>query len=352
MSGQAARVIRKDDDKIWFLEWLRVFACLAVVLIHCFAAYLDKCTVAEAGLGRALVWTEILVVFARWAVPAFFMITGTLLLDPARAIGLRKLFGYIKRVALILVIFGTGYALAQLVFDAHGFNLAMLPAAVCNMLSGKSWSHMWYLYDLLGIYLLLPLLRAFAANDDRRFYEMFLVALFVFACVVPTANDLFGLELKNVLWLGKSVFYVLLGRYLFAYVEISPRVAAAGILCLATNAILTGIGITAFGTYWSALSAPASPFIAGYSAALFLAAKKYCNAPMKRNGVGKAVNRLSFGIYLVHPVFVNLLYKMLDWPAVPLPPFVFEIATYLLVIVPSALLALMLTKVPGFRRLI
>jgi surface polysaccharide O-acyltransferase-like enzyme len=211
---------------------------------------------------------------------------------------------------------------------------------------------MWYLYDLLGIYLLLPMLRVFVATTDRRNYEFVLIALFIFGCVVPTINDLLGAELKNVLWLGKSAFYALLGRYLYVYVEINPRVIMTGILCLAANVALTGVGIVTYGAYWSALASPASPLVVAYSTMLFLVAKKYCNKPMKQGGVGRTISRLSFGIYLVHPVFANLLYKALNWANAPLPPIIFEMATYLLVFVPSALLALTLSKMPLFRRLL
>lgn len=65
-------ICRRTGNRVWYLDWLRAFACLAVVLIHCLTIYLDNTSVAEVGEVRAIVWTEIHVVFARWAVPFFW----------------------------------------------------------------------------------------------------------------------------------------------------------------------------------------------------------------------------------------------------------------------------------------
>ena len=350
-SSGAVRNVKRPpySNRVWFLEWLRVAACLAVVLIHALVTLLDNSTVAQVGSLRALAWTEVLVVFGRWAVPVFLMITGALLLDPQRAVGGRKLFGYIKRMMLVLAIFGTGYALMELVFDARTVRLSMLPMAVLNVLQGKNWAHMWYVYDLLGIYLLLPFLRAFVAQADRRLYGQALGVLFLFACVVSTVNAAVGLQIQNVLWLGSSVFYVLLGRYLFVYGRLDIRFVSAAVVCLIAQAILAAVGIVGFGAYWRFVWVPASPLVAACSACLFVFAKERFAAPMKPGGVAMTLSRLSFGIYLVHPVFANLLYKALHWGPALLPPVVYEVVTFALVLLPSALLAAGLRCLPVFR---
>ena len=171
------------QGRLWWVEWLRVFGCVAVVLIHCFATLLDNATVAEIGLTRALVWTEVLVICCRWAVPAFLMVTGALLLDPAHEIGLPKVRGYVGRMTGVLLTFGTLFALMELVFAARSFSLAMLPEALLDVLQGRGWAHMWYIYDLLGVYLLLPVLRAFSSGSDERSYDIVLCVLFVLSLV-------------------------------------------------------------------------------------------------------------------------------------------------------------------------
>lgn len=226
--------------KIWYLEWLRVFACLAVVLIHSFATLLDNSSVAEVGMPRALVWTEILVVFCRWAVPVFLMVTGALLLDPSREIGWRKVGRYVSRVVAVLLTFGFMYALMEIVFNSRSLKASMIPIAILNVLQGRGWNHFWYLYDLLGVYLLLPLLRSFASIASERDLRAMLAVLFAFSLTLPTVNAASGLELESLIWLGASVFYVLLGYYLNSYEVPTAPVVIAGVASVAVQALLAG----------------------------------------------------------------------------------------------------------------
>lgn len=336
--------------RIWYLEWLRLFACLAVVLIHCFTTLLDNATVAEVGVPRALGWTELLVILCRWAVPVFLMITGALLLDPTREVGWPKVRVYFLRIAAVLLAFGTVFALMELAFETKSFIPAMIPTSLMSVLQGRSWAHLWYLYDLLGIYLLLPLLRSFAASAGRRDLERMLLVLFLFALVVPTVNSALGLSLDTLVWLGSSVFYVLLGWYLRSCdVPVVPACAlgAAGTIAAAGIAAL---GILSSGLYLSWAWSPSSPLVAAQAVAVFLIAKSRADVPMRPGGLPATVASLSFALYVVHPVFANLLYKVLGWASAPLPPLVFELATFAGVLLPSLALAALAKRLPVIGR--
>ena len=339
-------ICRRTGNRVWYLDWLRAFACLAVVLIHCLTIYLDNTSVAEVGEVRAIVWTEIHVVFARWAVPVFLMITGALLLDPNRNIGWVKVRGYVARMAVVLVVFGTFFALMELVFSQGSFKVSMIAAAVVKVFQGESWSHLWYLYDLIGIYLLLPILRAFVARCGERDYWIALGILFVCSLVLPTINSAIGLSLETFVWLGFSVFYVLLGWYLRAF-DVSIRIMVPlGIACLVAVVVVAGGGVVMTGGYQRWSWEPASPFIAIWATALFVAAKRFVDRPLRKGGVFETLASLSFAVYLLHPVFANLLYKALDWGPKILPPGLFEIVTYAVVLFGALAAALVVKRLP------
>lgn len=341
MSGSGA-----SGGRIWYLEWLRLFACLAVVLIHCFTTLLDNATVADVGVPRALGWTELLVVLCRWAVPVFLMITGALLLDPGREVGWPRVRAYFTRIAAVLLTFGTLFALMELVFELRSFTPAIIPTSVMNVLQGRSWAHLWYLYDLLGVYLLLPLLRPFVAGAGRRDLERMLLILFLFSLVVPTVNSALGLSLDTLVWLGSSVFYVLLGWYLRSYDVSSGPACALGAVGTVVTAGIAAFGILSNGSYLSWAWSPSSPLVSAQAVAVFLVARSRLDSPMRPGGFPATVASLSFALYVVHPVFANLLYKVLDWAAAPLPPLVFELATFVVVLVPSLALAELVRRLP------
>ena len=340
----------RTAGKVWYLEWLRLAACLAVVLTHCFVTLLDNATIDEVGVLRSLCWTELLVVACRWAVPVFLMVTGALLLNPRKEIDAKKLSGYFFRILIVLLSFGTAYALIEIIFNAKALEWTMIPMAIARVLQEKSWAHLWYLYDLLGIYLVLPLLRSFVAERSQKEMRNFLIALFIFSLIVPTINSATGLEIKSLIWLGSSVFYVLLGWYLSAFDHHFSAFARLGILSLLAEIVLAAWGVCDLRTYLYWVWSPSSPFVACWASTLFLFFKGNVDRPMRVGRLAESVTKHSFAIYLVHPIFANLLYKGLGWTPSMLPAGIFELVSFFLIFTLSYLLSIILKRIPVLRR--
>ena len=347
MRSKSEQIIAKE--RIWYLDWLRAFACLAVVLIHCFTALLDNISISELGAVRSVAWTEINILFARWAVPVFLMITGALLLDPSKNVGYTRVRNYVARMAAVLLSFGTLFALMEIVFDTQSFSVIMIFQALFAVLQGDSWSHLWYLYDLIGIYLLLPMFRSFVSSCNRRSFEALLTVLFVCALILPTVNCAFGLSLETFVWFGFAVFYVLLGWYLREYEVPFMLLVVLGVVGIAGVAIAAGCIIVNNGfPRW--LWEPASPLIALWAATIFVSAKRFMNRPVRSGGAVEALGSLSFAVYVLHPVIVNLLYKALGWGPAVLPPAMFELVTYAIVLAGSLVLAIAAKRLPFLGR--
>ena len=315
-----------SKGKVLYFEWARCLGAAAVVMIHVTSGIMDNYPISEVGVIRALVWSEMQVVLLRWAVPVFFMITGALLLDPDKEIGWKKIGRYVKRMALVLCTWGLAFCVLQRVFMERSISPSLIVCSVIDLLSNKGFSHLWYVYDLIGIYLMLPMLRAWTATSGDRDQRTLLAVLFVFTCVVPTINTAFGLELSIFLWLSSSVFYVMLGYYVHNKIELDKRVMVMGIMSLVTCMALKAYGVVVVGEYWKWLHGPACPLEAAWSVCVFLIMKHHLDRTYSRRGVIERVASLSLGIYVVHPLFINLLYKALGIGPWGLPPVVFETA--------------------------
>ena len=337
----------EKPERIWFLDWIRVFGCLAVVLLHCLVSLSNNMPMEELGVTRALVWTEVMVFLTRWAVPAFLMITGALLLDPNRSIGKRKLRSYVARIGTVLLVFGTAFSLMEYIYTERTLNVQMILASLMDLIQGKGWGHLWYLFDLLGIYLLLPMFRAFIArHDDRKSLELLLKVLFMLTLVVPTVNRAFDLSIDTLIWLNSSAFYVFLGWYLMRYeVPLTP-VVAFGTLGISIAAFIAAVGILVCGSYLSWAWETSSPLIAPWAAMVFVLAKKRANRPMKSGGLAITLSTLSFAIYVLHPVIVNFMYKILDLTPDFLPPIVFEASAFAVVVLLSMFASMIARRLP------
>lgn len=87
----------------------------------------------------------------------------------------------------------------------------MLPNSVLLMLQQKSWTHLWYLYILIGIYLILIPLKRFIDNSSNREICIFTAILIIGNFVIPTINIAFGTKIENYMLFTQYVTYVLLG---------------------------------------------------------------------------------------------------------------------------------------------
>ena len=160
-------------------EHIRAFSVLAVITIHTMYSALlqfgEGALVAEKILYRCvmnMMW---------WAVPCFLMMTGSLLLDSNRKVPLKKLYRkYILRMLLVLLIFGGAFSWMELFFDSRILELRQILQVAYNVLTGNTWAHMWYIYCLLGLYVLLPMYKIFAdyASDEQLKYILAILFLF------------------------------------------------------------------------------------------------------------------------------------------------------------------------------
>ena len=298
-------------------------------------------------------YVVIQMVLTRWAVPIFFMVSGSLLLDPGRTMGERKLIHYVLRLVGVLVLVNlvlVGKSAPKLGDGNQA--VAWLKAVVY----GKGWYHLWYLYALLGLYLLTPVLRTWVKEAGACRQAMMLGVLFAFTFVVPTLNSLFGMQLRNLVWLNYCVFYYLLGWFLRSYVELNRWWLVAGLAGVALCGLgqwfrLAEAGSPALANaYVGPYNNPDSCFLALYVAMLFLLAKRYLNRPLP--AVLCSLAACSFGIYCFHPLVQQLLLapgsQMPGWaPSRSL----FVVLMFVVGLLGAWGLTALVRRVPGLRRL-
>lgn len=137
------------------IEIIRLLATFGVVFDHvgvCWIHYYEQ----TATIVDKIVYYS-LVACCHWPVPVFMAITGALLLSKEK-IGYVQVGKYFKKIAVLVIVFGTIFAWMELYFNTHQLNEDLFWQGFLNMLAGKSWKHLWYLYMLLGVYLVLPII--------------------------------------------------------------------------------------------------------------------------------------------------------------------------------------------------
>ena len=305
------------QDKKNYVEWLRVISMIAVVFTHIGStAHTDFSETYYGSYGGVLF--QSIVYISHFAVPIFLMISGALLLNPEKEITVEKVLKkYVLRYFWILLIFGWGYAYAELLFDSKRFYLKDVLMSFVNMLQGKSWAHMWYMYMLIGLMLILPLLRAIvkACNDKEKNY--LIIVLIVFTSVIPTLTAFTGFSL-GISFPISSVYvcYFLLG-YVLDNKEIPITKLLVGLSLLCAIILI----ITAYFNIMNDAEVPFgfynSPVIMCFSVLIFCIVKEKITIT---NRFVVFLSNVSFGVYLIDMVWINLAFKVLKVnPILPTP---------------------------------
>lgn len=326
------------DTRISQFSWIRVIACLAIVLLHTLdnslSYFADTVTAGESLAVR--ITTSLLM----WAVPCFLMVTGALLLDPARRIPLSKLFGkYIRRVFTALVFFTFVFTLIKY---AAGEKPDIFFSFLKDLWQCTSMSYLWYLYLMIGLYLMMPFYKMVADAASDGMLVMLTAVLLLFTSVIQL-TDYAGMT---------SGFYIPTGvvypAYLFIGYLLYRRNMSAGCaiallaVCCAAAVILT-VKFGASDVDMNGLTGYRSPFTAGMSAAVFSLMLRI-KAPAGELVTG--IDSCSFGIYLIHMLGVRLVMKELGFDPYAYGPFGF-IGLTIVFFIGAYALTFAVRKLPG-----
>ena len=338
----------QGSKRITYFDWLRGLATAAVVLLHEFNMVLSTHEIAELGTSLVLSWTWLQILLVRWAVPAFLMISGALLLDPARRIDWPKLGRYLLRLAGALALACPAYACVS----ARGITPVAIGRGLMAALTQSSWDHLWYVYALMGLYVLTPILRGYVKSASEHEQRLTLAVLAVVTLVLPTIRAASSIGLPAFAWVGSSFFYYLLGSYAHRYLRLTRPLLVGGIASLVVTWALSAWLVVGWQWYPLWLIKPACPLVALWSLCIVMAAKSLLDGRVPPAPVSW-LSRHSMGIYLVHPIMFVVLYRRLFWlPYHPLPPVVFELTAYAMALGVSAAIVAVLSRLPGFRAIV
>ena len=333
-----------------FLDVLRVLATCAVVLMHVLTGATDVTDASIVPEYRSLLLSVMDLV--TWCVPIFLLISGYLFLNPERTLTYPVMIKkYCRRIALAILLFGVPYAASELVVTERTFRIMMIPEALKMTLTGHTWSHMWYLYLIFFLYLVTPLLKKVLRVLPVWGVAAVMAVIFLGSSVAPFLNKVLDVNSIPVLPDGGVYFLYYLCGYFFAVREAcvdkgrnaggqmvesgSGRSAGENtewcgetqnVESRAWNVWLTAaVAVLALGMVLSRTLAGFSIQMAyNYPFTVLLAVLLFA-AGWNGGGDGAALaarekdrihriswqeaGALSFAVYLVHPVYVNLLYK-------------------------------------------
>ena len=292
-------------------DLVRIISILMVVAIHSNVAYLSG-EQGTAGWYFVMLLTSVCLV----SVPLFFMVSGALLLDTEEVISLKPLF--FKRIlkqAIPFLVWSVIYVVVRIINNKIPFTLS----AFTDVLHTPAYYQFWFMYSLLAIYLLLPVLQAIVIKLEKKHVEYLLILWAIFSIIVPVLQR-FIPKLKlsehaDLVICEGYIGYFLLGYYLKKYHSLVSCKKALffgliGIMITAIFAVLEYVVCAKNGTIYIGYfyKTYLTPFVVLAVVGLFLFFQnaKYTDKekPIKLLNTG---SNLSIGVFYVHMLVLTLL---------------------------------------------
>lgn len=316
------------NKRIFYLDWLRSFAIVMVLALHCISDYMVR-----ADLFGSVSWYVYLALnaLARTGVPIFLMISGGLILSSEKTDDFSSF--YKKRLlhlAIPLVFWNLAYFILKSLFGSAGFDFGALLADLINC--GTEY-HLWYLYTLIGIYLFAPFLRIIVKNCTIKQLCGLLVLMLLCSSIRPFFNtitpDGVYLFLFEPMFNGYVALFLM--GYILSKIEYSPKMA----VIFASLAVFGFAGSVILNHVSSSPAAVDFPANGGYSlchyalaAGVFGLSKFIFTKATFLRPVISNLSKCSFGIYLVHVAVIKgiVSFIMIDASPIVSSAYIFALA--------------------------
>ena len=341
----------QPQKRIIWLDVLCLVALLMVIAGHSVDMY--NATPQDNPMNGF--WGAFIGSLMRPSVPLFAMMTGLLLLPVRESAGdfYRR---RIPRVLVPMVIWSAIYYLVPWLTGVLGMdlsvvsilypfefspsqdfgdalhNIAMIPFAF----NGYT-THMWYIYMLIGLYLIMPFFSAWIEKNDRTLVRTFII-MWCCSLMLPYLSqilspDLFGRcawnEFGTFYYFAGFAGYLLLGHLLGKGNPLpSRKIIAMGAMLYFAGYIITYTGFSSMIVQYSYEQEPeliemfwqfCSPNVALMAIGMFLAAQRVKIHSERAQRALANITKCGFGIYLMHYILLGPIILLLLPLGLPTP---------------------------------
>ncbi len=170
-------------------DLLRIISAVAVIMIHVSGSWFVNAIndIAENGLLIEDIlspfWLCIYNSVSRFAVPCFVMLSGAFILDDERNTEYKRFYSKsFSKVGVPTIVFSILYILYRIPMCFIGEEKG-IGTLVVDVVKGRPLYHMWYLYMLIGLYALAPIVLRFKNSISEKNFHKVTVAFLVLASI-------------------------------------------------------------------------------------------------------------------------------------------------------------------------
>ncbi|MEN2414094.1 acyltransferase [Flavobacterium mesophilum] len=302
----------QNGDRMLWAEIIRVLATVSVIFLHVVAEILNQ----YGNIPSFVWWTgNIYESLVRPCVPLFVMLTGVFMLNKTYELSdfLKKRFA---RIILPFLFWSIIYALfawnTKVLENQEVHVFEILKWLSGKLLRGVSF-HFWYIYMIIGIYLFIPIINKWIQKATEK-EILYFIFIWLIALIInqPWLSKFKGSIDLN--YFSGFIGYLVLGYYLSVK---SFAINKQTVNLISLFLIVTGFGLTLFGTYFLSFSEKKfNEYFYNYFALNVLMSSTGVFMMFKNLQINYSpiaikiisfISKYSYGIYLVHILVLNFM---------------------------------------------
>jgi len=340
----------KTNERLYYFDFLRILSVIAVIMLHVSVENWSDINVRSFDWNVMNFYRSI----SSFGVPVFVMISGALFLERKNTV--RKLYNKnIKRIAVSFIFWSFVYAIYNFI------SFKRMDVFINSFLSGNN--HMWFLFMIVGLYMIIPLLEPIAESTKRTRY--FLLLFLVFAIAFPQIiqimkykfaglAEIFQNDLSNfnIYFVLGYTGYFILGHYLNT-TEISRKkrciLYSFGIVGAIATVFLTRFASyhdnKANGDFYNVFSINVILIVVS----IFVFFKNTIDQQRLKNGfkiILITLSKCTFGAYLVHMLVLNIMVDYLKIDTISFNPIISIPVITIVIASISFLISYLISKIP------
>lgn len=276
---------------------MRVLACIMIICMHAPMPNLNANGIILSTISY----------FTAPGLCLFFVISGSLLL-PIKTDTTTFLKKRLGKVIMPTLVFTILYIILNCI---NGEQQNILRTICSIPFSAQGHGVLWFMYTLIGLYLVAPIISKWLDSASKREVELYLL-LWVITLCFPILKLFVGINEGNtgvLYYFSGYIGYFILGYYLKKYPEsisLKKLIIPDIIAIIAPIAFkVMHIEIDFYSMFWYL-----SIFVALLCTTIYVLISKI---KIKKGGIVELISNLSFGIYLIHIAVMRFFIWELDF---------------------------------------
>lgn len=289
------------------IDFLRILACFFVIMRHS----VDLSIISS---NSRKYWTigVLFDSFTYISIPMFLIITGYLLLGKNEPYNLF----FKKRLNKILIPF-IFWSFIYILFANNFCNRLLGNNYIKLIINGNIFYHLWYVYLIIGIYLILPVINKLVSSCKSSDIKYILGLWILFSIIFPIFSRKYGYNIAISYIFSGFWGYVFLGYYLKS-INISSKLFKLSLLALIATYLTVSIGTIFFTSFKRVVLFNHldlfSPTMLLLTISIFIIIKHITPKVQYKLSYNIQViiikiSNLTFSIYLLHALILDTFYR-------------------------------------------